>query len=82
MRTSLKCIDPRLFDLDHALFSTSSFIHLNGNGIIVTVITANGNMRDSTVSVTDQLSIPSISLADDIIKPDFGTELPSLPDSV
>ncbi|KAH9964938.1 pheromone A receptor-domain-containing protein [Russula dissimulans] len=62
--------------------ATSSFIHLNGNGIIVTVITANGNMRDSTVSVTDQLSIPSISLADDIIKPDFGTELPSLPDSV
>jgi len=62
---------------------TSSFGNLKvKDGILVTVFTANGDMRDSTVSVIDQLSIPSISFADDLIKPDFESELSSLSDSV
>ncbi|KAH9964939.1 pheromone A receptor-domain-containing protein [Russula dissimulans] len=57
--------------------ATSSFGNLRSTGgITVTVITASGDKRDSFLSVTDQLSIPSISLASDF-KPDFGFELSS-----
>ena len=38
-------------------------------GITVSVVTT-GDKRDSTVSISDQLSIPSISIASDY-KPDF-----------
>jgi len=52
--------------------ASSSFGNLKSRGgISVTVVTASGDKRNSIVSVTDQLSIPSISLASDL-KPDFG----------
>lgn len=38
-------------------------------GVTVSVVTS-GDKRDSTVSISDQLSIPSISIASDY-KPDF-----------
>jgi len=74
----------RLFDSDHLLFSTSSFGYSKKgqDGIIVSVIAANGDMRDSTLSVTDRLSIPSISFGGDLIMPDFETDQSSLSDSM
>ncbi|KAI9462940.1 pheromone A receptor-domain-containing protein [Russula earlei] len=62
--------------------ATSSLPHVKSKGgITVSVITATGERRDSTVSFTDQLSIPSISLASDL-KPDFNIEQYSLSDSM
>jgi hypothetical protein len=46
-------------------------------GITVSVVTS-GDKRNSTVSISDQLSIPSISIASDY-KPDF--KITELPDS-
>ncbi|KAI9509916.1 pheromone A receptor-domain-containing protein [Russula earlei] len=62
--------------------ATSSLPHVKSKGgITVSVITATGDKRYSTVSFTDQLSIPSISLAGDS-KPDFKIEQYSPTDSV
>jgi len=62
--------------------ATSSFPHMKSkSGINVSVVTASGDKRNSTVSFTDQLSLPSISLASDL-KPDFKIEEYSPSDSV
>ena len=46
----------------------------------ISVVTASGDRRDSMLSFSDQLSIPSISLAGDL-KPDFKIEEHSPSDS-
>ncbi|KAH9964859.1 pheromone A receptor-domain-containing protein [Russula dissimulans] len=62
--------------------ATSSFPHMKSKGgINVSVVTASGDKRNSTVSFSDQLSIPSISLGSDL-KPDFKIEEYSPTDSV
>jgi|SRR5712672_3177948 len=50
-------------------------------GINVSVVTASGDKRNSTISFTDQLSIPSISHESDL-KADFKIEEYSPSDSV
>ena len=50
--------------------STSSLPHLKSkNGVAVSVVTTE-DKRGSTITVSDQLSIPSLSIASDF-KPDF-----------
>lgn len=52
------------------LSSTSSLPHLKSkNGVTVSVVTTE-DKRASTITVSDQLSIPSLSIASDF-KPDF-----------
>jgi hypothetical protein len=54
--------------------SASSLPYMKNNGdISVSVFTRTENKRDSILSFTDQLSIPSFSLANDI-KPDLKIE--------
>jgi pheromone a factor receptor len=57
------------------LDSTSSFPHMGSKGgVTVSVMTVSGGQkRDSTISISDQLSIPSISIGSDL-KPDFKIE--------
>jgi hypothetical protein len=50
-------------------------------GVKVSVVTASGDKRDSMVSFTDRLSIPSISYASDL-KTDFKIEEYSPSDSI
>jgi pheromone a factor receptor len=51
--------------------ATSSLPYMKNNGeISVSVVTTSGNKRDSVLSFTDQLSIPSISIPSDF-KPDI-----------
>jgi len=55
--------------------ATSSLGRLKSKGGVMVSVVTTGDKRDSMVSMSDQLSIPSISLASDY-KPDFGiTEL-------
>ena len=56
----------------YSFCSTSSFPHMSGKGgVSISVVTKSGdNKRDSTISISDQLSIPSISIASDF-KPDL-----------
>jgi pheromone a factor receptor len=54
--------------------ATSSLPYMKSKGgVKVSVVTSSGNKRDSIDSFTDQLSIPSISLASDL-KPDLKIE--------
>ncbi len=64
-------------------FSTSSLPYMTNKGgdITVSVTTASGNKRDSFASFADQLSIPSISLGNDL-KPDIKIEEYSPSDSM
>lgn len=51
--------------------ATSSFPHMSSKGGVTISVTRSGDYkRDSTISVSDQLSIPSISIASDL-KTDF-----------
>ena len=50
-------------------------------GVTVSVVTASGDKRDSTLSFSDQLSIPSIALTSDL-KADFKIEEYSPTDSM
>lgn len=50
--------------------ATSSFPHMKSKGGVTVSVVTTGDKRDSTVSISDQLSIPSISIASDY-KPDF-----------
>jgi hypothetical protein len=59
----------------HNFFSTSSVPYVKSNGgIAVTVVKTGGKKRDSDISLTDQSSIPSISIADGHKKSDSGVE--------
>jgi pheromone a factor receptor len=62
--------------------ATSSAPYMKSKGgVSVSVVTASGDKRDSMVSFTDQLSIPSISFSSDL-KPDFKIEQYSPSDSI
>jgi len=50
--------------------ATSSFPHMKSKGGVSVSVVTTGDKRDSTISISDQLSIPSISIASDY-KPDF-----------
>jgi pheromone a factor receptor len=60
---------------------TSSFPHMKSKGGVTVSVVTTGDKRDSTVSFTDQLSIPSLSIASDL-KPDFKIEEYSPTDSL
>ena len=61
--------------VDHFFFSTPSFPHVKSNGgITVAVVKRGGEKRDSRISLTDQSSIPSISVANGHKQPDFKVE--------
>lgn len=62
--------------------ATSSFPHMSSKGGVTISVTKSGDRRrDSTISISDQLSIPSISIASDF-KPDFKLESYSPSDSI
>jgi hypothetical protein len=57
------------------LFSTSSVPYVKSNGgITVAIVKRGGEKQDSSISIADQSSIPSISIANGHEKPDFGVE--------
>jgi hypothetical protein len=61
--------------VDHFFFSTSSFPHVKSNGgITVAVVKRGGEKQESRISLTDQSSIPSISVANGHKQPDFKVE--------
>jgi len=67
--------------LQGSSLATSSLPYMKSKGgVKVSVVTGSGNKRDSFVSFSDQLSIPSISLASDL-KPDLKIEQYSPSDS-
>jgi len=56
----------------HIFFSTSSLPYVKSNGgIAVTVVKTGGEKQDSSISLTEQSSILSISVATGHKKPDF-----------
>jgi hypothetical protein len=59
----------------HIFFSTSSVPYVKSNGgIPVTVVKTGGEKQDLSISLTNQSSIPSISIANGHEKPDFRVE--------
>jgi hypothetical protein len=56
-------------------FSTSSVPYVKSNGgITVAVVKRGGEKQDSSISIADQSSIPSISIANGHEKLEFGVE--------